>query len=111
MGMGSTGNKKGRRIRLFAKQRGLCYWCQVPIKMEPDGTIPTVSRYSATFDHVHPRGHPQRAAEQARACCHIVLACYRCNQKRDQEFQRKAPQHRAAQPISDWRVPLGQLVK
>lgn len=129
--------KRRLRMAMFQRQDGQCHWCQAPMTMAPDGTIPKIRKDSATFDHVHPRGDPQRLAEIARHWCEIVLACYRCNQKRDQAFRRqltaeqraalstpRAKRQRrdesirltfqaylAAQPTDELRVPLEQLAK
>lgn len=88
-----------RRRRLFEKQRGQCHWCGRRMSMEPDGSVPKVIRTSATFDHVHPRGHPERLREQEYGRYYVVLACYACNQRRNSQFQKAvAP---AAQPTPE----------
>lgn len=78
--------RRRQRVILFRRQKGLCYWCKLPMWMLPDGTIPVnrgarLPHNAATIDHLHPKHDPERGKHNGE-CTH-VLACLSCNNGRD----------------------------
>lgn len=71
------------RDRLWAKQRGCCFWCG--LRMDPNSKRPDGNPGLAfpTFDHLH-----EVAAGGRWEADNIVLAHRRCNEKRGKAFER-----------------------
>lgn len=80
--------KRNRRIVLFQKQGGLCFWCKKPMEIfdQPGGRLPA---HACTLDHVFPRSDPRRNNAETWSGQRLVAACFLCNNKRgDQTFER-----------------------
>ena len=76
-----------RRNRLLSRGR-VCFWCGVEVvyihaEEWPKGTMPA---NFATVDHLYDRlTYPDRQAADAIRGERTVLACFACNQRRNQE--------------------------
>lgn len=86
----STGNENRHRKRvwLWHRQRGACYWCHRSIviinkylKYPPDNL--------ATFEHLDSRLSPERGRHPGER--RVVLACLRCNNERAHAEERALP--------------------
>lgn len=78
-------DKHERRRKKFEKQKGLCHWCQKPMTLEHPGINRPPNNY-ATFEHV------QRRRDGGAGKPHnIVLACNKCNNKREHGIQVSKP--------------------
>src|ERR1700747_791148 len=80
--------KAAWRLRHYIKQDGKCYWCGCKMRMGWDGSIVgKLKKNHATIDHIHQRNDPKRQIERNNGFVRKVLACYRCNQRRQREFE------------------------
>src|ERR1043166_4619610 len=66
------------RFELYAKQLGLCWWCDCQMVAVVEGK--KLSWNSLTLDHVYSRLDPRRKLDKTS-----VAACNRCNQRRSRE--------------------------
>ena len=62
---------KGLKKRLFAEQAGICAYCDVPMALHHDGTLP---RDLATLDRIVPGSEGGTYAET-----NVTLCCLNCN--------------------------------
>lgn len=91
-GLSTSALKKRQRASLFAKQKGLCYWCKGRMVM-PDPT--RIRRHRAlpgnlaTIDHLDHKFSPERGKHPGEY--RRVLACKRCNELRGQLMQQMQP--------------------
>lgn len=95
--MGSAGVKlnggsaylKRRRLRMFYAQKGLCYYCTIPMTLNkrPNPPFPNY----ATFEHLIPQ-----ALGGSGRVENLVLACYDCNQWRGEELSAQMKLERIA---------------
>lgn len=72
-----------RREFLIRRQEGLCYWCtepMLPVKKKGDGNPKALT---ATIDHIVPIADGGR-----NILGNTVAAHYKCNQRRNSEWQR-----------------------
>ena len=72
-----------RRAKLWAQQKGLCYWChcQTTLTKGPSRKGEKIPPDLATIDHLRSRLHPNRQ-EPACGQQRLVMACSACNNKR-----------------------------
>lgn len=83
----STEKNRRRRIELFNKQQGLCYWCRRPMHLvrKPGGG--RCSSDTCTLDHVYDKWNPMRTPDGGYE---NVAACFKCNVERSTINQMKA---------------------
>ncbi len=68
-------------------QGGKCYWCSGEMTLERTNTRKLPHNY-ATFEHLVDRyDRPDRTQERQV----VVLACFRCNKRRNNNKQRNLP--------------------
>lgn len=73
-----------RPIKLFLiKQYGVCYHCGKPVKDYPQQDGINIPHDAATIDHLAPRQQRRRYEKVEK-----VLACFGCNQKRNDLMQK-----------------------
>src|SRR6266566_1043596 len=83
---------KNRREKLL-KESPFCHWCEVEVtNVWPEGNKKPPANL-ATLDHVYDKWQPE---ERERAWRNndekrTVLACYRCNQRRNDERMKEIP--------------------
>ena len=90
--MHPDGNARKRRARrrmsLFKKQGGRCYWCQCEMVLPPDGKhVKHMPPNTGTIDHLLDKFQPGRSAPNPQREERWVLACLGCNNRRGAETQ------------------------
>jgi hypothetical protein len=85
--------RRRERRRLWKHQNGKCHWCQTDMIMAYSGRAHVNGKKPhpklATIDHLHPKGHPERGTHNGKST--HVLACWLCNQRRNEEFRQSLP--------------------
>lgn len=72
-----------KRKRLFAKQRGLCYYCAKPMLLARGPADARLSPNHITFDHIVPKSQGGNLNDN-----NLVAACFSCNQARKDKDAR-----------------------
>lgn len=82
-------SQNGERRRKLHAQNPQCHWCQVETVLEaPSATFPDL----ATIDHVIDRPTAlELGLSNEERNNRAVLACYRCNQRRNRMGQKGRP--------------------
>jgi len=104
-------NLKKRRIKLWEKSNGLCYWCKrktiLPNELlkkyntDQSGEIPQEALYKmATIEHIYSRFHPKRNSNNDSHEERLKLSCYECNHERG-----KKEKHLLSRVIYNWIEP------
>jgi len=80
------------KVSLWIAQKGLCHWCGtfclLPYHPGYLGHKGYPGRLSATLDHLYSRLNPKRTQRGLGVVVRYVMACQRCNQRRNQEEQK-----------------------
>lgn len=85
------GKKLEKKRRQFARQNGLCFYCQNPMRLI-DGPLPRGTRTPddiATFEHLDDRYSPERGKHAGSR--RVVLAHHLCNQIRGDARTKALP--------------------
>lgn len=84
-----------KRRRLWELTGGKCFWCgrltRLPeMVFPPDGCCRRggMPDDMATIDHLYPKGHPRRVEPPREREVRWVMACYGCNNRRNEQHQR-----------------------
>lgn len=77
------------RARLFRDAGGRCFWCGCATVFEKRGAFQP--KNFATLDHLYSRLDPKRKEPAVRGQRRWVLACYACNQARNNGEQSALP--------------------
>ena len=88
--MSGSGRWKQKKERQFARQDGLCFYCQKPMRIvgrQPHGT--RTPHDAATFEHLDDRSSDERGTRPHER--RVVLACHQCNQRRADERTASIP--------------------
>lgn len=89
MGLGLSSHSHGwrakKRVRLFAEQNGLCYYCRCKMVLNNATHGGKFPDNMATFEHLRDRLDPRRRRPNPSGEQRIVLACSRCNQERGRQ--------------------------
>jgi len=96
-------NNRQIKLELYKKDKR-CFWCRRKTSMTQSGSSKVVQT-SATIDHVYPK-------EDWRYSDHVsnmVIACYECNQRRDQDHKRLVPQYHQIGFFKNWFADLSFL--
>lgn len=79
-----------RRAKLHAFQRGLCFWCQKPMRlMKPAAKMKEVIPDLCTLDHLDDRYSQERGNRPGEY--RTVAACWLCNNNRNAKRQNDLP--------------------
>lgn len=87
----STKDTERKRMSLFRRQDGRCYWCACDLVVSPPGKhIKSPPPNLATIEHLRDRFDPTRWERNRNGERRLVLACLECNNRRGAENQAAA---------------------
>lgn len=79
-----------RRAKLFHKQEGKCYWCELPMLLiKPPAKMEKPIRNMCTLDHLDDRFSPERGKHGGEL--RTVAACWQCNWNRNKQREKELP--------------------
>lgn len=71
-------------LRYLVAEYKVCYHCQIPVKMYPQVDGEPTKPDRATIDHLN-----SRRARKRHELTIKVLSCFKCNQERNNQEQRR----------------------
>ena len=90
--MGDSKRMVKRKIALWDKQRGLCFWCGQQTVLTVGWNRGRQSAEIATIDHLRCKYSPDRCEPPIGPDEEMtVLACYKCNQERGKTIEMAVP--------------------
>lgn len=84
--------RRRRKLRLFAEQKGRCFYCDCLMVIHTDEVLPhmTMRKNIATIEHLDDRWSDSRGRHPL-GVERTVLACWQCNNEKGKVSQAEQP--------------------